>query len=218
MKVGASSVTGALHQLAERKLINYSPYDLITLTDHGKQVALEVVKRHIVLKEFFTKVLAVEEKEAESAACQMEHAVSKDLLERFTKFIEFTDNCPRAGAKWINGFGYQCESGSNPDLCESCITQTLEEVKLKKINKEVNMGNILKLNKLSSGSRARIVSVNNNGNSTLRFTEMGLTVGSLLKVERVAPLGDPVDISIKGYRISLRKEDLESINVELLED
>ncbi len=46
LKVRRSSVTGALHALADRELINYAPYDLITLTDKGKIVAQAVVRRH----------------------------------------------------------------------------------------------------------------------------------------------------------------------------
>ena len=46
MQVKASSVTGALRQLAERDLVNYSPYDQITLTRKGMEVAQDVVRRH----------------------------------------------------------------------------------------------------------------------------------------------------------------------------
>jgi ferrous iron transport protein A len=45
--------------------------------------------------------------------------------------------------------------------------------------------------------------------------EMGLVRGSDVRVERVAPLGDPIEIKIKGYSLSLRKEDAEKIEVEI---
>jgi ferrous iron transport protein A len=44
---------------------------------------------------------------------------------------------------------------------------------------------------------------------------MGLVRGSDVRVERVAPLGDPIEIKIKGYSLSLRKEDAEKIEVEI---
>lgn len=45
---------------------------------------------------------------------------------------------------------------------------------------------------------------------------MGLTRGAVVEVERVAPLGDPMDIKVRGYRLSLRKEEAARIVVEPL--
>ncbi len=50
LTVSSSSVTGALHSMAERGLINYAPYDVITLTAKGKAVAEDVIRRHEVLQ------------------------------------------------------------------------------------------------------------------------------------------------------------------------
>ena len=100
MQVGRSSVTGALHALAERKLINYAPYDLVTLTRQGELVAADIVRRHCVLRDFFVKVLSVEETLADDVACKMEHAVPESVLQRFVEFIEFVDRCPHDGAEW----------------------------------------------------------------------------------------------------------------------
>ena len=106
LKVNYSSVTGALKALSERKLVHYTPYELVTLTRKGEVLAKDVIRRHEVLRDFFTKVLAVEEKHADEAACKMEHAVSPKILERFVEFVEFVETCPRGGNKWIKGFGY----------------------------------------------------------------------------------------------------------------
>ena len=45
---------------------------------------------------------------------------------------------------------------------------------------------------------------------------MGVTPGSVVEVERIAPLGDPIDIKVKGYHLSLRKEEAEGIEIEAL--
>ena len=60
LEVSRSSVTGALHALADRELINYAPYDVITLTDKGQALAEDVVRRHEVLRDFFVKVLTAD--------------------------------------------------------------------------------------------------------------------------------------------------------------
>ena len=130
LKRGRSSVTGALHALAEKGLINYAPYEVITLTRKGEAAAREIVRRHEVLRDFLVKVLSIDEKLADEGACQMEHAIPPAIFERFMEFVEFVDVCPRAGAKWIRGFGYHCEHGK-PEDCERCITACLQDVKKK---------------------------------------------------------------------------------------
>jgi len=67
---------------------------------------------------------------------------------------------------------------------------------------------------LKKGERAKIKKVS--GNSTLRqrLLKMGLVPGELIEVERVAPLGDPIDVLIKDYHLSLRKEEARCIEIE----
>lgn len=107
--VGRSSVTGALHALADRKLINYAPYGVITLTESGEEIAKQVSKRHAVLHDFFVKVLGVDEAEADENACRMEHAISDDVMERFVKFVEFFEQCPHGGQDWLEDSNTKCK-------------------------------------------------------------------------------------------------------------
>lgn len=133
LKVGRSSVTGALHALAERELINYAPYDVITLTDKGKAVAENVARRHEVLQDFFVKVLAVDSEEADATACKMEHAISDTILERFVEFVEFFEQCPRSKSNWGK---LACDNGKATGNCEECVEQVLDEVKSKRKNRK----------------------------------------------------------------------------------
>ncbi len=120
LDVGRSSVTGALKSLAGRRLVNYAPYDIITLTDDGRAVAAEILRKHEVLREFFVKVLSIEKSEADSVACKMEHAISETVLERFVEFVEFVDRCPRGSTKWIEGAGYYCQRETRSRDCDHC--------------------------------------------------------------------------------------------------
>jgi ferrous iron transport protein A len=61
--------------------------------------------------------------------------------------------------------------------------------------------------------RARVVGLRGDGPTARRLLEMGLTPGCELTVVRVAPLGDPVEISLRGYRLSLRKADTACVEV-----
>lgn len=132
LNVNSSSVTGALRALSERGLVNYAPYDLVTLTSTGKAAAKEVVRRHETLRDFFVKIFGLEEDEADETACKMEHAVPRNVLEKFVRFVGFVDSCPRGGVEWIAKFGRECGQGNDLELCEKCISQSLEAVRRKK--------------------------------------------------------------------------------------
>ena len=105
LNVNNSSVTGALRSLSDKGLINYTPYDLITLTDKGEKHALGVVRSHKALKDFFIKILGADEMEAETTACKMEHVISPNILEKLIQFVEFAETCPVISKGWIKS-GY----------------------------------------------------------------------------------------------------------------
>lgn len=64
------------------------------------------------------------------------------------------------------------------------------------------------------GEHVRVVRINGEGPLKRRIMEMGVTKGVEIHVRKVAPLGDPVEVSIRGYELSLRKDDAEMIEVE----
>ena len=71
------------------------------------------------------------------------------------------------------------------------------------------------LNELKPKDRGRIVKVGGRGSLRRRLLDMGFIAGSEFEVERVAPLGDPVEIRIKGYHLSLRRDEATNIQVEV---
>ena len=111
MGVSRSSVTGALRALAERELVNYAPYDLVTLTDSGQAAAERVVRRHRVLRDFLVKVLAVDDDIADTAACGMEHHVGKVVLRRLRCLAEFLESGAEPHRKdWLASFRAFCRA------------------------------------------------------------------------------------------------------------
>ena len=63
---------------------------------------------------------------------------------------------------------------------------------------------------------AKVVKLTGEGAIKRRIMDMGITKGTELIVRKVAPLGDPIEITVRGYELSLRKADAERIEVELL--
>ncbi len=60
----------------------------------------------------------------------------------------------------------------------------------------------------------RVVKINGDGSIKRRIMDMGITKGATLYIRKVAPLGDPVEVTVRGYELSIRKEDAQNIEVE----
>jgi DtxR family Mn-dependent transcriptional regulator len=82
-----ASVSQALSQLREQGLINQDRYGPVELTERGRYYGQVVKRRHEVLRSFLTEVLDLDHQTAEKDACQMEHAVSSETIERLVDFL-----------------------------------------------------------------------------------------------------------------------------------
>lgn len=64
------------------------------------------------------------------------------------------------------------------------------------------------------GETVRVVKIHGEGAIKRRIMDMGLTKGIEVYIRKVAPLGDPIEVTVRGYELSLRKADAEQIEVE----
>jgi Fe2+ transport system protein FeoA len=71
------------------------------------------------------------------------------------------------------------------------------------------------LSELKPGQRGRIIKISGGGSIRRRILDMGVIKGANIEMERIAPLGDPIEVKIKGYHLSLRKEEASDIHVEI---
>lgn len=70
------------------------------------------------------------------------------------------------------------------------------------------------LREVKVGETVKVVKIHGDGAVRRRIMDMGVTKGSMLLVRKVAPLGDPIEVNVRGYELSLRKADCEMIEVE----
>lgn len=66
------------------------------------------------------------------------------------------------------------------------------------------------------GQKALVTKLNGTGPVKRRIMDMGITKGVEVLIRKVAPLGDPIEVNVRGYELSLRKEEAEKIDVELV--
>ena len=199
LNVRHSAVSAALHSLAEKGMIIYAPRTTIILTEKGRNIAQCINNRHHLLKRFFISSLHLPESDADKAACEMEHGMTSALCKKFADFIRSIDHknrlkrhCRQKRKRGNDGF--HCD--------QTCCTP----------DRAVNETVYHKLNLISPGKSAHIARILN-GPLKKRFSELGITAGQRVTVVRVAPFGTPIEIRIRNYHLSLRREDAENILV-----
>lgn len=217
LKVNKSSVTGALRSLSEKGYVNYAPYDIITLTDKGKMLAEDVVRRHETLKDFFIKILLLEEEDAEAASCKIEHAISDKILNRIINFVEFMEICPRGGQEWIKGFRRHCENGDTSIRCANSIAMCLEDLNKRKDFIRNSPRDTVLLENMDPGQRGKILTIQEHSDIDNRLSDLGISSGSIVEVEDLKTAEDHIAVKVRGYHLSLRRDDAAKISVEVYE-
>lgn len=213
MEVKMPSVTGAIRSLASKGLVKHDPYNAVELTDAGLSHARDIAHRHSVVKEFLTGALGLDEKNAEQEACGIEHAIQTDTLDRLIKFMDFVRACTGSESLRIEDFRYYIQHGVYPEGCP-CQPETAQPTKDGACLLSPTIRST-QLSKLCPGMKGRIAFISGKGAIRKRLMEMGMTSDTRFEIIRVAPLGDPIEIRVRGYYLSLRKSEAEQIEVEV---
>lgn len=204
LKVKAPSVIDALRKLKEKNLIVHEYYGYIELTEEGNNKAKVIYEKHTMLKKFLHGILGIDGKIAETDACKIEHYLSKETLERIIEFINFIETCPQEVPEWLNNFYYFVKHKKRPPECNA------------KFLEQNSPNNVVKLSDLKIGEKGKILKITDTGILKSKLLGLGFVKDEIVKIEKVAPLGSPIDILIKNTHISLRKEEAEKVIVEVL--
>lgn len=72
----------------------------------------------------------------------------------------------------------------------------------------------MKLRDCKIGSTVKVVKITGQGAVKRRIMDMGITRGTTMTIRKVAPLGDPVEVTVRGFELTLRKQDADILDVE----
>jgi DtxR family transcriptional regulator, Mn-dependent transcriptional regulator len=87
LNIAAASVTGMVKKLAEMKLVEYEPYQGVTLTRAGEKIALEVLRHHRLLELYLTEALGYSWDRVHEEAERMEHAISEEFADKVSALL-----------------------------------------------------------------------------------------------------------------------------------
>ncbi|OIQ60565.1 transcriptional regulator MntR [Moorella thermoacetica] len=192
MGIAKASVTQAMSTLANLKLVKQERYGPIELTPAGRQEAAKIQRRHLLLYRFLVEILGVDARTAQKDACLIEHVVSPLTLARLAEYLEKE-----------TGIRHEEVGGINEGK-EAVAMEALEAIDTRA------------LSELKKGDRGRVVRIVAAGEIRRRLLDMGVVPGTEISVEGAAPLGDPIEVKVKGYHLSLRQKEAAAIFVERL--
>ena len=195
LEVAKASVSQAIYNLKKDGLVRQEKYGLVELTQKGQSIAEKVKYRHVILKKFLIEVLGVSSKIAGKDACLMEHVVSPQTMEKLIEFMEKRNQTNEGNMLFANTSNEVKNCKDKVPLENSIHTKALNELKI--------------------GQHGKVIRIAAKDPIRKRILEMGITPGTEVNVKGVAPLGDPVEVLVRGYHLTLRKEEAANVYVEV---
>lgn len=195
LNISPASVTEMVKKLAESGYVDYTPRQGVTLTSKGFEQAQKMARKHRLLERFLHDVLHIGNDKVHKEACAMEHSLSDETERALCQTLKAPDKCPD-DQKIIPAcsFGF-----SDCGECQQWDGNSLDEVGKRKTN-------VVSISTLKEKQDGTVAFIRGDGKVLRRLLDMGLTPGTKISVNRVAPLRGPVEISVRGSKLALGDE------------
>jgi len=94
LQVVPGTVTNTVERLEKEGYVTHEPYKGVKLTEKGRRIALDVIRRHRLSERLLTDILHVKWSEAHKAACKLEHSITSDIIKKLEKALDHPRTCP----------------------------------------------------------------------------------------------------------------------------
>lgn len=187
LKVVPGSVTNTIERLERRGLVMHEPYKGVKLTEKGRKLALNVLRRHRLAERLLTDILHLDWSEVHDAACKLEHAIAPDIIKPLEKALGHPKTCPHGNPI--------------PTACGGIIDEKSEP--------------LVNLSPKVSGIIVKIIE--EKADVLQHLVALGLTPGVCVEVEKKASFGAPVTIRVGEASYALDYEVASIINVKRID-
>jgi DtxR family Mn-dependent transcriptional regulator len=195
LKISPASVTEMLKKLAQENLVKYSPYQGVTLTPAGFKIAEKMTRKHRLLEYFLHNVLNIGTEKIHNEACAMEHSLSDEAERALCRTLNAPDKCPD-DKQVIPACNLEFQ---NCDQCQKWHGKDFSEVARRKAK-------VVPVASLKEKQEARVAFIRGDHKALKRLQDLGLTPGTKIRINRIAPLKGPVEISLRGCKLALGDE------------
>ncbi len=203
LNIAPASVTEMLKKLADSGYLNYLPYQGVTLTPAGFEIAEKMARRHRLLERFLHDTLKIGNDRVHHEACVMEHGLSDETERALCQNLKAPDKCPD-DEKVIPACNLSFKS------CEEC--QQWGPDNLDKVGKR--KASLISLSALKEKQEGTIAFIRGEKKVLRKLMDMGLTPGTKIGIRRIAPMKGPVEISLRGCKMALGEDIAGNVFVE----
>lgn len=203
LKVSPPSVTQMMKRLAEDGLVEYEPYKGATLTGKGMALAQKVVRKHRLLERFLHDFLGLRRDRVHEEACRLEHSLSDETAAALCKALSNPGTCPDDG---------------NP--IPPCILD-VEECDQCAVAREKEEGSfklVTQLSNLKPGEEGVVSFIRGGTVACQRLLDMGLTLGTRVRVLNAAPFRGPIEVAVRGSTLALGRRLAGQVFIEIEDD
>jgi len=184
LKVVPGSVTNTINGLERRGLVTHRPYRGVKLTEKGRKLALDVLRRHRLAERLLTDILHLDWNEVHDAACKLEHAIPTDIVKPLEKILGHPKTCPHGNPI--------------PTACGGIIEEKSEPL----VNLDAGeSGIIVKI----TDEKAYVLQ---------HLTALGITPGVRVEVEKKPSFRGPTTIRVGQESYELEYKIVSNINVK----
>jgi DtxR family Mn-dependent transcriptional regulator len=173
MQVSLGTITNTVEMLESRGFIRHEPYKGVKLTEEGRRVALNVIRRHRLAERLITDFLHVSWDKAHEAACKLEHGLDNDIIKQLEKALGHPKTCPHGNPI--------------PTKCGGIIEEESRP--------------LIELNPQEQGTVAKIV--DEKYDLLKHLHSIGLVPGVSVKVKEVSAIDGSVIVEVEGVEQSL---------------
>lgn len=98
LQVAPGTVTNTVERLEREKLVKHVPYKGVKVTEEGRKIALNVIRKHRLLERLLTDILHMDWDKVHNAACRLEHGVTEDVVKSLEKTLGNPTTCPHGNS------------------------------------------------------------------------------------------------------------------------
>lgn len=206
LKIAPASATQMLKKLSKKGYVHYSPYKGAVLTKDGQKIAKKITRKHRLLERFLCDVLKIKKEKIHKQACDMEHSLSDDAERALCHLLEHPDKCP--------GESIIPECDLKFTSCEECLQRKEDDIE--EVGKRNQ--NLISILDLKKENKAKVSFIRGDYNVIRRLLDMGITIGAIISVIKVAPLGGPVEVAVRGSKLAIGHDIASNVFVEACEE
>lgn len=195
LNIAPASVTEMLKKLADKGYVKYSPYQGVTLTPGGYEIAEKMTRKHRLLERFLHDTLKIGNNRVHQEACAMEHGLSDETERALCQTLKAPDKCPDDD-KDIPPCNLGFQSCGE---CQEWGGENLDEVGRRKTN-------VVSISALKKNQVGTVAFIRGDKRALRRLLDLGLTPGTKVSIQRVAPMKGPVEILVRGSKLALGDE------------